>query len=94
MKQGDDAQPLALKKEPPEKQAEVQYITWENPAYKNDPHFYRVIAYGMVAVAVASVLGFIGLSAWGKTIPEGLVALGSAAIGALAAVFTSGRGHG
>ena len=62
-----------------------------DPAYFGDRHFYRVIGWGLVAVVVLSLIGSIGLAAYDKDIPEAIIALGSAAIGALAGVLTVNR---
>src|SRR5207244_1695604 len=58
------------------------------PAF-NDRWLYRYVVWSLGAVAILSVVGFVVLSGLGKDIPEGLVALGSAAIGGLAGLFTS-----
>lgn len=49
-----------------------------------DKWIYRVIIGGMTFSLIAAVIGAEVLSAYGKTIPESVVALGSAALGAMA----------
>ncbi len=62
-----------------------------DPAYLGDRHFYRVVGWGLVAVVGLALIGSIGLAAYDKDIPESVVAMGSAAIGALASVLTVNR---
>jgi len=66
-------------------------LEYADPAYLGDRHFYRVIGWGLVAIVGLTVIGSIGLAAYDKDIPEALVAIGSAAIGALASVLTINR---
>ena len=66
-------------------------------AYQNDPIFFRIVALTLGAVAVGSLLS-IAILSWvsyisphGPTpwpVPESITALGSAAVGALAGLFT------
>ena len=69
-----------------------EFIEPQFPAYLGDRLFYRLIGAGLVAIVVIALLGLIGLAAYGKEIPEAIVAMGSAAIGALAGVLTVNRG--
>ena len=62
-----------------------------DPAYLGDRHFYRVVGWGLVAAVGLALLGSIGLAAYDKEIPESIVAIGSAALGALASVLTVNR---
>ena len=39
-------------------------------------------------ISIVSLIGIIGLAAYGKEIPQALVALGSVSIGALGSLFT------
>ncbi len=50
-------------------------------------YIYRVIVITLAAVAVGGLLGIVLLAATGKTVPEGLVALASAAVGAMAGLL-------
>jgi hypothetical protein len=54
------------------------------PAYTGDTWFYRIVVIGLAAVAVIAAVGYIVLKG---PIPEALVALGSAAVGAMAGLF-------
>jgi hypothetical protein len=48
---------------------------------------YRVIVITLAAVAIGGLLGIVLLSVAGKTVPEGVVALASAAVGAMAGLL-------
>lgn len=60
-------------------------------AYETDPTFFRIVGWMLGIAIVLSVAGSIGLAACGKEVPEALVAIGSAAVGALAGVLASRR---
>ena len=62
-----------------------------DPAYLGDRLFYRVVGWGLVAAVGAALIGSIGLAAYDKEVPESVVAIGSAALGALAGVLTVNR---
>lgn len=49
---------------------------------------YLGVVWMLGGVSLVSLLGIIGLAAYGKEIPQALVALGSVAIGALGSLFT------
>ena len=57
------------------------------PAYRDDIVLYRIAIIVLGSLALLAALGSIGLVAVGKTTPEVLVALGSAAVGALVGLF-------
>jgi len=61
------------------------------PAYHNDPKFYRTVAKFLGSTIILCTIGAILLAYCGKDIPDLLVALGSAAIGALAGLFASSK---
>lgn len=61
------------------------------PAYLGDRYFYRVVACSLAGIAGVALLGSIGLAAFGKEIPEFVVAIGSTAVGALASVLMVDR---
>ena len=61
------------------------------PVFFEDRLFYRVIVCGLVASVILALGGSIWLAACEKDIPEAIVAMGSAAIGALASVLTISR---
>ena len=63
------------------------------PAYLDDVWFYRGVMAVLGLVALACAVGLIGIAWQGKDVPDGLVALGSASIGALAGAIVGGR-HG
>lgn len=69
-----------------------EFIEPQFPAYLGDRLFYRLIGAGLVAVVILALGGSIMLAASEKEIPEAIVAMGSAAIGALASVLTVNRG--
>lgn len=60
-------------------------------AYHNDPQFYRTVAWFLGTTIILCTIGAILLAYCGKDIPDWLVALGSAAIGALAGLFASSK---
>jgi hypothetical protein len=57
------------------------------PAYYGDRMLYRIAVLVLGSLALLAALGSLILAYVGKTIPEGLVALGSAAGGALVGLF-------
>lgn len=57
------------------------------PAYRDDIVLYRIAVIVLGSLSLLAALGSIGLVATGKTTPEVLVALGSAAVGALVGLF-------
>jgi len=76
-----DPDPLAVLRETATK-AEAR-----EPAYRDDVVLYRIAVLVLGSLALLAALGSIGLVAIGKTTPEVLVALGSAAVGALVGLF-------
>ena len=48
---------------------------------------YRVVVVSLAAIAIVGLLGIVLLSVAGKAIPEGVVALASAAVGAMAGLL-------
>ena len=52
-------------------------------------YIYRVIVITLAAVAIGGLLGIVLLAVTGKTVPEGPVALASAAVGAMAGLLPS-----
>jgi hypothetical protein len=56
-------------------------------AYLSDKQFYRIVVYFLGGDASLAAIGSIILVSISKTTPEVLVALGSAAIGALVGLF-------
>lgn len=57
------------------------------PAYVGDRIIYRVVVITLALIVVTAAVGAIFLEWNGKNIPESLIALGSAAIGALAGLL-------
>lgn len=57
------------------------------PIYRGDIVLYRVAVIVLGSLALLAAVGSIGLVAASKTTPEVLVALGSAAVGALVGLF-------
>ena len=60
------------------------------PAYESDQFFYRVVAISLGTAIVLSVLGSVVL-AFSEKDSEALLAIGSAAVGALAGVLAGRR---
>lgn len=61
------------------------------PAYIGDRRFYRIVVWFLGIVAVAAAGGTILLGLMRPEVPDALVALGSASIGALAGLIGGGR---
>lgn len=59
------------------------------PAYIEDKMFYRWALQILGIVIVLTLIGIIGLAATGKTIPDGLIAIGSTAVGVFAGLFAT-----
>jgi predicted membrane-bound spermidine synthase len=53
------------------------------PDQATDPFFYRVLIIGLVAAVLVTIGGTIALAALERPVPEGLIAIGSAAVGGL-----------
>ena len=53
------------------------------PTPTEDPLLYRLVVGALGLVALIAVLGLLVLAAIGKAVPEGVVAMGGAAIGGL-----------
>ena len=68
--QMDDLQPQALPQE----------IVTQPEAI----NLYRIAIYALAGIALIVVIGVMALSAFGRTVPESVVVLGSVAVGALA----------
>ena len=90
----EDQSPITLVKEPGGNEPPQSYLgspVKETPsrAFEQDRWFYRIIALCLSSVALFSVIGLIVLAVFDKSMPEGLIALGSSAIGALAGVLAS-----
>lgn len=60
------------------------------PAYISDRRFYRIVVIFLGTVAVLAAAGTIVLATQKLDVPDSLVALGSASIGALASLVASG----
>lgn len=58
-------------------------------AYRVDAKFYRIVAWSLgVAVSLSIVCSLIAVLC-GASVPNGITAIGSAAVGALAGIFTA-----
>lgn len=65
------------------------------PAYVNDKAVYRIVVFALGLAILISLLGSIYLSNGASTeIPEILMALGSASVGALAGLLAPSPGNG
>jgi hypothetical protein len=84
----DPARLDAIKANPSKELAKVaDEAKQEVPAYVNDKTVYRMVVGALGLLALLSAVGVIILVAIGKTAPDMLVALGSAAVGALAGLL-------
>ena len=61
------------------------------PAYHGDRLFYRIVVWSLALVAVGALLGGMILAGFGRDVPDTVLALGSAAVGALAGVVSGNR---
>lgn len=62
-----------------------------SPVYWSDKLFYRVVVFSLSLVAVGALIGVIVLTMTENEIHDSLVALGSAAVEALAGVLADSR---
>ena len=53
------------------------------PTQNDDPYFYRILIIGLVTAILMTIGGIIALAAIGRSVPESLVAIGSACAGGL-----------
>lgn len=60
-----------------------QDITQPVPTDEQRPDIYMTLVVGLLVISLLCAGGIIGLSGFGKPIPEGLVALASASVGGL-----------
>ena len=74
-------------KDDPEAALKMAAATSGEPAYRGDKAVYRIVVIALAAVMLVAAIGAIAISWAGKTMPESLVALGSAAVGALAGLL-------
>ena len=70
---------------------EPQSYDQRRPAYMDDRRFYRIVVWFLGIVAVLAAGGTILLGIMTPEVPDALVALGSASIGALAGLIGGGR---
>lgn len=64
----------------------------DQPVFKRDPWIYRIVVFALSAIALCTVIGGIYLAVIGKgdakiALPEGVIAIGSAAVGAMAGLL-------
>lgn len=64
----------------------------EGAVFKSDVWIYRIVVLALSAIALCTVLGGLYLAVIGKgdvkvAVPEGIIAIGSAAVGALAGLL-------
>lgn len=62
-----------------------------DPAFVQDRCFYRIVGIALSTTATCSLLGGLVLAYFGKPIPEGIIAIGATAVGALAGVLVGNR---
>jgi len=53
------------------------------PDQQNDPLFYRVLIFGLVTAVLLVIGGAVALAFFDKVLPDGIIALGGAAVGGL-----------
>ncbi len=54
---------------------------------ESDRLIYRVVVFALAGAVIVCLVGSLGLAWVGKDVPDGVIALGSAAIGALAGLL-------
>ena len=60
------------------------------PAYQHDPLFFRNVAHWLGLTITLSIVA-VSVLVWQEAaVPDGLIAIGSAAVGAMASVFRVG----
>lgn len=52
---------------------------------------YLTVVWMLGSISLLSLAGIVGLAAYGKDIPQALIALGSVAVGALGSLFTHSK---
>lgn len=52
-------------------------------------HVLQLAVFGLIVVATSVVVGTVILVSLSQTVPDGIIALGSAAVGALATLMTT-----
>ena len=73
-----------------DKKSLIDELRKNNPGAA-DRWIYRWGIYILGFVSILAVVGMICLSADGKTVPDGLIAIGSAAMGGIAGILAPGR---
>lgn len=71
----------------PEGELSKAAVESDQPAYKGDKTVYRIVVVALALVMLTAAVGAIIITWNAKTMPESLVALGSAAVGALAGLL-------
>lgn len=61
---------------------------------QSDVWIYRIVVAALAAVAMIAICGGIALAVYGKNTPEGVIALGSTALGAIAGLLAPSPGRG
>jgi uncharacterized YccA/Bax inhibitor family protein len=69
----------------------ISNLDERRPAYHSDPVFYRHVVYMLGGVLVLSLISLSVLAFFKISPPEGIVAIGSGALGVLAGVFVGGQ---
>ena len=59
------------------------------PAFFKDKWFYRGALLSLLSIVLFSIVGVCWIIIVGKTAPDGLIAIGAAAVGAFAGIFTT-----
>ena len=84
----DPARLEAIKKDPlPEISKLADEAKAETPGFTGDKLLYRIAITVLSLLALTAAIGALILQFGGKSAPESLVALGSAAVGALVGLF-------
>ena len=60
-------------------------------AYERDEKFYRIVALSLGSAISLSIVCSLVAVLYGESVPNGITAIGSGAVGALAGVFTASR---
>jgi hypothetical protein len=64
-----------------------------SPEAEKDLWIYRIVVGALSLAVLITIVGLIILAMTGRTAPEGLIALGSAAVGALAGLLAPSPGR-
>lgn len=87
----DQSPDMPLKEAVPKAEDTANEVTQDQAAYLQDPVFYRNAEVLLATIVLLVVLGSLILIYVGKTPTDGVIAIGSGAVGALIGTFSAQR---